>query len=129
PPELMIPDPRCQDGYQQPWLVHNNADETAGTMNLIDATANSVNTIFAQLVTRVGPPAVVRMAHRLGIESNLKAVCSITLGTQAVSPLEMTTAYATLAARGIRRDAQAVESGRTARGTVGPYPQDKPHRA
>jgi penicillin-binding protein 1A len=94
PPELIINDPRCQDGYHQPWDVHNNADETAGTMNLIDATANSVNTIFAQLVTQVGPSAVVRMAHRLGIQSNLDSVCSITLGTQAVSPLEMTTAYA-----------------------------------
>jgi penicillin-binding protein 1A len=129
PPELTIPDPRCQDGYHQPWLVHNNADEIAGTMNLIDATANSVNTIFAQLVTRVGPPAVVRMAHRLGIESNLKAVCSITLGTQAVSPIEMTTAYATLADRGVRNDPRAVESVRTASGNVVEFDQGKPHVA
>ena len=129
PPELTITDPRCNDGYGQPWDVHNNADETAGTMNLIDATANSVNTIFAQLVTQVGPPAVVRMAHRLGIQSELKSVCSITLGTQAVSPLEMTTAYATLAARGVRHDARAVESVRTAKGDVVPYPVSKPHVA
>jgi penicillin-binding protein 1A len=129
PPAMSIDDPRCSDGYRQPWDVHNNADETAGTMNLVDATANSVNTIFAQLVTRVGPPAVVRMAHRLGIQSNLKPVCSITLGTQAVSPLEMTTAYATLAARGVRHDAQAVESVRTATGDVVPYPVAKPHVA
>jgi len=129
PPEMTIDDPRCKDGYGQDWDVHNNADETAGTMNLIDATANSVNTIFAQLVTRVGPPAVVRMAHRLGIQSELKSVCSITLGTQAVSPLEMTTAYATIAARGVRHDAQAVESVRTARGAVVPYPVSKPNVA
>ena len=42
-----------------PWDVHNYADETAGYMNLLDATANSVNTIFAQLVTVVGPSNVV----------------------------------------------------------------------
>jgi penicillin-binding protein 1A len=129
PPELTIPDPRCDDGYHKQWLVHNNADESAGTMNLIDATANSVNTIFAQLVTQVGPDAVVRMAHRLGIESNLKPFCSITLGTQAVSPLEMTTAYATLADRGLRHDPQAVESVRTANGEVVPFDQGKPHMA
>jgi membrane peptidoglycan carboxypeptidase len=29
PAQLTIPDPRCQDGCHQPWLVHNNADETA----------------------------------------------------------------------------------------------------
>jgi penicillin-binding protein 1A len=126
PSEMTIDDPRCEDGYHRPWDVHNNADEAEGTMNLVDATANSVNTIFAQLVTEVGPPAVVRMAHRLGIESNLKPVCSITLGTQAVSPLEMTTAYATLANRGVRHDPQAVESVRTATGSVVPYPVSKP---
>jgi penicillin-binding protein 1A len=128
PPEMLITDPRCNTGFQQ-WDVHNNADETAGYMNLIDATANSVNTIFAQLVTQVGPPAVVRMAHRLGIRSDLKPVCSITLGTQAVSPLEMTDAYATFAARGVRHDPQAVESVRTAAGKIVPYATTKPHQA
>jgi penicillin-binding protein 1A len=128
PPELTITDPRCMTGTQL-WDVHNNADETAGTMNLIDATANSVNTIFAQLVTQVGPPAVVRMAHRLGIQSELRPVCSITLGTQAVSPLEMTTAYATLADHGVRHDPQAVESVRTASGSVVAFPEAEPHVA
>jgi len=125
----VIPDPRCLNGINEPWLVHNNADETAGTMDLVHATANSVNTIFAQLVSEVGPPAVVRMAHRLGIQSELKPVCSITLGTQAVSPLEMTTAYATLADHGIRHDPQAVESVRTASGKVMPFPTANPRVA
>jgi penicillin-binding protein 1A len=129
PPELTIDDPACRGAYDAPWDVHNNADETEGTMNLIDATANSVNTIFAQLVSQVGPPAVVRMAHRLGIQSDLKAFCSITLGTQAVSPLEMTNAYATLANHGVRHDAQPVESVRTASGDVVPYPVSKPRVA
>jgi penicillin-binding protein 1A len=129
PPEMTITDPRCMTGINQYWDVHNNADESEGTMNLIDATANSVNTIFAQLVTQVGPPAVVRMAHRLGIQSVLKPYCSITLGTQAVSPLEMTNAYATLADHGVRHDARAVESVRTASGKVVPYPTPKPHEA
>ncbi|MBA3842694.1 MAG: transglycosylase domain-containing protein [Actinobacteria bacterium] len=129
PSQMTIPDPRCQDGYHQPWDVHNNADETEGTMNLIDATANSVNTIFAQLVTQVGPPAVVRMAHRLGIQSTLRPVCSITLGTQAVSPLEMTTAYATFANRGLRHEPQAIESVRKANGEVVPFQQSKPQVA
>ena len=40
------------------------------------------------------------MAHRMGIRSPLQPVCSITLGTQAVNPLEMTDAYATLADAG-----------------------------
>jgi penicillin-binding protein 1A len=129
PPQLTISDPRCSNGVNQSWDVHNNADEAEGTMSLIDATANSVNTIFAQLVTQVSPAAVVRMAHRAGIQSALKPVCSITLGTQAVDPLEMADAYATFAAHGMRHDPQAVESVRTASGQVLPFTQHKAHRA
>ncbi len=128
PPAMLIPDPRCSTNLQ-PWDVHNNADETAGYMNLVDATAHSVNTIFAQLVSKIGPEKVVRMAHRLGIRSPLQAVCSITLGTQAVSPLEMTSAYATLAARGVRHDPRAVESVWTASGHRVDYATSKPRRA
>jgi penicillin-binding protein 1A len=107
PPQITIPDERCYFNGQ-PWDVHNFADESAGTMNLLDATANSVNTIFAQLVVDVGPDNVVATAHEMGIESPLQSVCSITLGTQAVTPLEMTDAYATLAARGIHHPPQAL---------------------
>jgi penicillin-binding protein 1A len=108
PSQLTITDPRCSFNGE-PWDVHNYADESGGYMSLLDATAHSVNTIFAQLVDIVGPRHVVAEAHKLGIRSKLQPVCSITLGTQAVNPLEMTNAYATLAARGVHRDPQAFE--------------------
>jgi penicillin-binding protein 1A len=101
PPSLTIPDPRCL-GATGPWEVHNYADESAGTMPLVQAIAHSVNTIFAQVVVRVGPDRVAAVAHRMGITSRLQPVCSITLGSQAVTPLEMTDAFATLADRGVR---------------------------
>ena len=78
-------------------------------MNLLDATAYSVNTIFAQLVDIVGPQNVAATAHEMGITTPLQPVCSITLGTQAVNPLEMTSGYATLAARGVYRAPQAFD--------------------
>ena len=115
PPVLTIPDPRCSTNGV-PWTVHNYADESAGYMNLLDATANSVNTIFAQLVTMVGPSNVVSTAQQMGITTPLQPVCSITLGTQPVNPLEMTDAYATLAARGVHHDPRAFE---TVRGPTG----------
>jgi penicillin-binding protein 1A len=115
PPSIIIPDRECYtDG--EPWNPHNNADESGGTMNLFSATAGSVNTIFAQLVVKVGPEKVVEMAHKMGISSPLEPVCSITLGTQPVSPLEMTIGYSVFAARGIKRTAQALELVRDARG-------------
>jgi penicillin-binding protein 1A len=100
PSSIDITDPRCKDPDGTDWQPHNYADESGGTMNLIEATAHSVNTIFAQLVVAVGPDAVVDVAHRMGIQSDLQPVCSITLGTQIVTPLEMTDAFASLAARG-----------------------------
>ena len=107
PATITIPDQACYtDG--KPWTLSNASDEESGVFTLRDATAHSVNTVYAQLVSLVGPAAVVDVAHRLGITSDLQPYCSITLGTEGVNPLEMTTAYATLAARGIRHDASPV---------------------
>ena len=117
PPSMIIPEHSC-DGPQGPWDVHNYADENGGYMNLLDATANSVNTIYAQLVARVGPWNVVPVAHRMGITTKLQPVCSITLGTQPVNPLEMTDAYATLAAHGVHHAPQAFEIVRAPNGQV-----------
>jgi penicillin-binding protein 1A len=107
PSATTITDPRCSTNGVL-WDVHNYADESAGTMDLTDATAHSVNTIFAQLVDKIGPANVVPVAHRMGITTPLAPVCSITLGTQAVDPLEMADAYATFAARGIHHAPHAL---------------------
>src|SRR5207244_899445 len=128
PPQLTIDDPRCYTNGQ-PWDVHNFADESAGTMDLLDATAHSVNTIFAQLVSDVGPDNVVDLAHRMGIESRLEPVCSITLGSQAVSPLEMADGYATLAARGMHHPRQALGEVRSPRGAELPLAPEPARRA
>jgi penicillin-binding protein 1A len=89
------------------WEPHNYGDTSYGTMNLLSATANSVNTIFAQLVVEVGPKNVARTAHAMGIKSPLEdrsgyVPCSITLGTKEVTPLEMASAFATFSTGGTR---------------------------
>jgi penicillin-binding protein 1A len=116
PPETFITDPQCATGPNGgPWDVHNYADEQAGTMNLLDATANSVNTIYAQLIAKVGVRRVVAMAHRLGVTSRgkyFKPVCAITLGAVGFTPLELTDVYATFADDGIHHAPQALESVR-----------------
>jgi hypothetical protein len=112
-----------------PWVVHNFADEAHGTMTLLQATAFSVNTIFAQVVMRVGPQRVVDAAHRMGIESPLQPVCSITLGPEGVSPLDMTAAFATLAARGIHHRPEALARVTAADGTVLARPRHRGTRA
>ena len=101
PNTITIDDPVCADQNGEPWQPEN-AEGGGSTYTLQSATAHSVNTVFAQLVVELGPDNVVDMAHELGIRSYLPAVCSITLGSVAVNPLEMTNAYATLADGGVR---------------------------
>jgi 1A family penicillin-binding protein len=117
PPSIVIPDRRCYTNGA-PWHVANYADEAAGTMTLAQATVHSVNTIFAQVVTQVGPENVAQMAHRMGIRSRMEPYCSITLGTEEVTPLEMTEAYATLAAQGVRHEPTPVAVVRGPDGNV-----------
>jgi penicillin-binding protein 1A len=123
PSSVTIDDARC-DQRGEPWEVDNYGDSSAGTMSLADGIANSVNTIYAQLVVQVGPERVVRMANRMGIRSDLPPVCSIALGTGDVTPLEMTSAYATLAAGGVYRAPTPVRSVRDTTGSVIERPID-----
>ena len=81
------------------WVVHNYEGAPGGTMSILNATEFSVNTVYAQIVMQVGAQKVVDVAHRMGITSPLEPFPSIALGalTIGVSPLEMASAYATLA--------------------------------
>ena len=68
-----------------------------GQMPLIQAFAESSNSVAAQLTAEVGPKEVARTARRLGIASPLAEVSSLALGTSGVTPLELTGAYAPFA--------------------------------
>ncbi len=122
PPELFITDPQCATN-NGPWDVHNYADEAAGTMDLLDATANSVNTIFAQLIAKVGVGNVQATARNLGVTEQVggpyfRRACAITLGSVGFTPLELTDVYATFADGGVHHDPEAFESVRSANGKV-----------
>ena len=93
------------------WTVATAGDNYAGAVSLENATLASDNTVYSQLAIDVGPANIVDMAERLGVRSSpLEPVPSITLGANGVSPLEMTTAYATLANGGIYHPPTAIES-------------------
>jgi penicillin-binding protein 1A len=117
PSSLLITDPQCATN-NGPWDVHNYGDEEAGTMDLLDATANSVNTIFAQLIAKVGVRNFVAMAHRLGITTHLTPACALTLGAEGINPLELADVYATFAAGGVHHAPQAFQTVRGPNGHV-----------
>jgi penicillin-binding protein 1A len=91
--------------------VANNAEPGGGVMNLWDATANSVNCAFIRLGVDVGLPKVVDAAHSMGIPAgvNLAPTPSLSIGTYEVTPLQMASAYSTLAADGVHHAPSFVE--------------------
>ena len=135
----------CLKGWT-PGCVSNFGYESFGSISLLNATVNSVNTVYAQLMNRVGPENVVNIAHKMGIpapadvvptqvgcrplgspacRTYLPAIPSLALGSAGVTPLEMASAYATLAAGGVYRAPTFVSEVRSSSGAVlasGPSP-------
>jgi penicillin-binding protein 1A len=101
-PFFYRPDPNgnCEDGSW--WCPETYDHSYTGWTTIERATLRSDNTVYAQLTLDVTPEAVAKMAHKLGVRSRLDAdgayVPSIGLGAMDVSPLDMASAYATLAA-------------------------------
>ncbi len=123
PPRLVVPLPG------QRWEVENYEGQGGGRMNLVEATASSVNTVYAQLILDVGPSEAVATAARMGITSPLEPYPSAVLGTNDVTPLEMAAAYATLANRGTAVAPTFVTKVVKADGTLLYEAQPTPERA
>lgn len=93
------------DGGRQSWTPTNVGGATGQMMTLTDALVHSKNTITAQLMQQVGPRRVAALGREMGIsESTLDPVPALSLGSSAVTLLEMTNVYATLAADGYERE-------------------------
>jgi penicillin-binding protein 1B len=86
------------------WSPANYSKQFHGRVSLREALARSLNVPFVRVGQQVGPERIVEVARRLGIESELDAVPSLALGSSVVSPLELTGAYAVLAAEGSRHE-------------------------
>ena len=94
-----------------PWEVNTYSNSYGGSMNLVTATLQSDNTVYAQLDLDVGPDAVRQAAYDMGITTKLDGYPAEGLGglRLGVSPLEMANAYATIASFGIRHKPIAVK--------------------
>ena len=88
------------------WSPENSDDEYGGYVTLREALANSINVVAGRLtISDIAPPAqVLKYAKRMGITSQLNPYPSIALGTSEVSPLELTSAYGTIANKGVHVD-------------------------
>jgi penicillin-binding protein 1A len=96
----------------EPWEISNYMGESyeVNEMPIIEATVKSVNVVYAQLIMKVGGYSVSKIANDMGIETPLEGYPAIGLGglTTGVSPLEVCTAFSTIANYGVRHDPVAI---------------------
>ena len=93
----------------RPWLPSNYGESTGGVASITTAMAKSYNCAFVRLGLKVGLDKVTDVARRLGITSPLDDVPAMTLGTEEVHPLDMASAYGTIANDGVRHEPFFVE--------------------
>lgn len=100
------------------WTPRNHDGEFRGVVGMRETLVHSLNIPTARLGMAVGLPRVAAAARTLGIASPIAETPSASLGTAAVSPLEMTVAYATLAAGGLRPEPRFLRRVETESGEV-----------
>ena len=88
-------------GNTDSWCPKNSGDKYGRTRTLKNALANSINTVSARLMDKVGPRPVINLVRKMGVKSRLPIVPSIALGTPDISLFEMVGAYSTFVNKGI----------------------------
>jgi penicillin-binding protein 1A len=105
PASLIDPTPVNFNGYAprnyEPW----NGTEM---VRLRDALAASINIVAVRVANDLGPKAVIDFARGAGITSKLDPHLAIALGAYEVTPLELATAYTTIAAYGVYEPYQLI---------------------
>jgi penicillin-binding protein 1A len=102
--------PEVFDEFPQ-WKPKNfETGRFEGPVRLRYALSKSINTVSLRMAYDVKPEAIVETAKRMGITSNLTPEMSIALGSNEVTPLELTNAVATLAAGGIAAEPQFIDA-------------------
>ena len=83
------------------WEPKNSDNKYRGMVTLKRGLANSINTVSAKLMDKVGPEAVVDLAHKLGVKSEIPLQPSIALGAVEITVEDMVAAYSTFANQGV----------------------------
>lgn len=100
PGHVMVDEPIQYRFGSYVWRPRNYGGGHSGAMSLQSALEHSNNIIAVKLGERVGNGNVIDTAHRLGIRSPLRNVLSLALGPNEVTPLEMASAYSSIAREG-----------------------------
>ncbi|WP_137120365.1 penicillin-binding protein [Segeticoccus rhizosphaerae] len=125
-----FPKNKCGGGMVTDWEVANDIGTFTGRISLTKMTAESLNTAFAELVSKLGTCKIQRTMTRMGLhQGNGEPVdpgpASITLGTSGSSPMSVASAFATIAAHGKYCTPTPVLSITTPDGKKLPIPGDR----
>ncbi|MBA4008113.1 MAG: penicillin-binding protein [Erythrobacter sp.] len=97
PEDKVVDTPVTIDG----WSPRNSNGRNVGETDLRTAFAYSINTVAAQLGNEVGFGTVASMARRFGVNSKIDTFPSMVLGSSEMRVIEMTQAFAGIAAKGV----------------------------
>ena len=92
--------------------------DTSGMISLEEATRRSINTVFAQMASELGGEKLASTANRIGIDSDIDPVISLTLGAGAVTPIEIASAYSSFATNGVLAPTYLIERIEDSNGEV-----------
>ncbi|OGB92472.1 MAG: penicillin-binding protein 1A [candidate division NC10 bacterium RIFCSPLOWO2_12_FULL_66_18] len=100
------------------WSPENYDRKFHGPTTLRRGLENSVNVVTVKLIEQVGVDPVIRMAHQMGIESELRREIALALGVSEVTPLELVSAYGVLANGGVRAEPFAIRKVTDSQGRI-----------
>ncbi|MEW5821473.1 MAG: PBP1A family penicillin-binding protein [Cyanobacteriota bacterium] len=101
-PDTVIQDApiTLSDGWTS-WSPHNWDNKYLGTMTVRKALYLSRNTPTVRVASKVGPDSIIETARLLGIKSHIDRNLSIALGSSGIPPIELATAFTTIARGGV----------------------------
>lgn len=93
--------PKGRHNVTETWTPRNSNGTYKGMVTLKYALAQSINTVSAKLIDKVGPDAVIDLVKKLGVKSNIPSQPSIALGAVEITVEDMVAAYSTFANQGV----------------------------
>jgi penicillin-binding protein 1B len=113
----------------KPYQPGNYRGEVFGRLTLRQALAKSDNVAAVHVAHDVGYNAVVQMARRAGLNSEIQATPAVALGAYQVTPLEMAGAYTVFANAGLFARPSVISSFRGGDGAALPAITSESHQA
>ncbi|TPD72040.1 penicillin-binding protein 1A [Flavobacterium microcysteis] len=93
--------PKGRHNVTETWTPRNSNGTYKGMVTLKYALAQSINTVSAKLIDKVGPDAVIDLVKKLGVKSDIPSQPSIALGAVEITVEDMVAAYSTFANQGV----------------------------